>query len=91
MPNMRLTKLPAREQDPNVRNCNFEEVSQGYTDLIGLPLYCSGVSTICTGWYNTQRRFSISDYIPRSGGKQPNRRYLSTVTSAGMRVKYHIN
>ena len=30
MPNMRLTKLPAREQDPNVRNCNFQEVSQGY-------------------------------------------------------------
>ena len=30
MPNMRMTKLPAREQDPNVRNKNFSEVSQGY-------------------------------------------------------------
>jgi glutamate synthase (NADPH/NADH) small chain len=28
--NMRMTKLPAREQDPNVRNRNFSEVSQGY-------------------------------------------------------------
>ena len=30
--NMRLTKLPAREQDPNVRNKNFSEVSQGYDE-----------------------------------------------------------
>ena len=30
MPNMSLTKLPAREQAADVRNKNFEEVSQGY-------------------------------------------------------------
>ena len=30
MPNMRMTKLPAREQDPDIRNKNFSEVSQGY-------------------------------------------------------------
>ena len=30
MPNMRLTKLPPREQAPDVRNKNFFEVSQGY-------------------------------------------------------------
>ncbi len=30
MPNMRLTKLPSREQAPEVRNKNFFEVSQGY-------------------------------------------------------------
>ena len=30
MPNMSLKKLPAREQDPHVRNQNFLEVSQGY-------------------------------------------------------------
>ncbi|MPM44628.1 Glutamate synthase [NADPH] small chain [bioreactor metagenome] len=36
MPNMRLTKLPAREQDPNVRNCNFEEVSQGYDEAMAV-------------------------------------------------------
>ncbi len=36
MPNMRLTKLPAREQDPNVRNCNFEEVSQGYDEAMAI-------------------------------------------------------
>ena len=32
MPNMRLTKLPAREQDPVVRSGNFSEVSQGYDE-----------------------------------------------------------
>src|SRR5512133_3672538 len=36
MPNMSLTKLPAREQDPNIRNCNFEEVSQGYDEAMAI-------------------------------------------------------
>ena len=31
MPNMSLTKNPMPEQDPNVRNHNFKEVSTGYT------------------------------------------------------------
>jgi len=31
MPNMRLTKVPAAEQEPLVRNKNFEEVALGYT------------------------------------------------------------
>ena len=36
MPNMSLTKLPAREQDPDIRNCNFEEVSQGYDEAMAI-------------------------------------------------------
>ena len=31
MPNMSLTKLPMPEQDPKVRNHNFDEVALGYT------------------------------------------------------------
>jgi glutamate synthase (NADPH/NADH) small chain len=31
MPNMTMTKTPMPEQDPNVRNKNFKEVSLGYT------------------------------------------------------------
>lgn len=31
MPNMSLTKVPMPEQEPNVRNKNFEEVTTGYT------------------------------------------------------------
>ena len=31
MPNMQMNKTPMPEQDPNVRNRNFEEVSLGYT------------------------------------------------------------
>lgn len=31
MPNMTLTKVPMPEQDPNVRNKNFDEVALGYT------------------------------------------------------------
>ena len=32
MPNMSLEKVKMPEQDPNVRNKNFKEVSQGYTE-----------------------------------------------------------
>lgn len=32
MPNMNLKKTPMPEQDPNVRNKNYKEVSAGYTD-----------------------------------------------------------
>lgn len=32
MPNMSLKKTPIPEQDPNVRNKNFDEVSLGYTE-----------------------------------------------------------
>ena len=31
MPNMSLTKVPAAEQEPLVRNKNFQEVALGYT------------------------------------------------------------
>ena len=32
MPNMSLKKVPMPEQDPQVRNRNFEEVATGYTE-----------------------------------------------------------
>ena len=36
MPNMTPKKTPMPEQDPNVRNKNFEEVTLGYTDEMAL-------------------------------------------------------
>ena len=36
MPNMSLTKVKMPEQDPNVRNHNFEEVALGYTEQMAL-------------------------------------------------------
>ncbi len=36
MPNMSLKKLPAREQAPEIRNCNFEEVSLGYDEAMAV-------------------------------------------------------
>ena len=36
MPNMSLTKVPMPEQDPNVRNKNFEEVALGYTEEMAM-------------------------------------------------------
>ena len=36
MPNMSLAKVPMPEQDPNVRNKNFLEVSMGYTEEMAM-------------------------------------------------------
>lgn len=36
MPNMSSTKVPMPEQDPNIRNKNFEEVSSGYTEEMAM-------------------------------------------------------
>ncbi|MGN0661086.1 MAG: NADPH-dependent glutamate synthase, partial [Oscillospiraceae bacterium] len=36
MPNMSLVKTPMPEQDPNVRNKNFKEVSTGYTEEMAI-------------------------------------------------------
>ena len=33
---MTLQKTPAREQEPNIRNKNFKEVSQGYDEELAL-------------------------------------------------------
>lgn len=61
----------------NLSTINGFEVILGYTDCIGIPLYSTGIASICTGWYNTQRRFSSTDYIPRTGGRRPSKRYFS--------------
>ena len=34
MPNMSMVKTPIPEQEPNVRNKNFDEVALGYTCLL---------------------------------------------------------
>lgn len=36
MPNMSLTKVPMPEQEPNIRNKNFEEVALGYTEEMAM-------------------------------------------------------
>ena len=36
MPNMSLHKVPMPEQDPNVRNKNFQEVALGYTEEMAM-------------------------------------------------------
>ena len=36
MPNMSLNKVPMPEQEPNVRNKNFEEVALGYTEEMAM-------------------------------------------------------
>jgi len=74
----------------NLALINGYEVIVGYCDLIGLPLYCTGIRGIASGWHNTLRRFSRQDYVPRTGGKQPNKRYLSMPLLARVQINPQI-
>lgn len=61
----------------NLSFINEFEVILGYGDFIGVPIYCTGINTIATGWFNTLRRFSSNDLISRDGGRRANKRYFS--------------
>ncbi len=68
MPNMRMTKLPPREQAPDVRNKNFQEVSQGYDadmamDEAGRCLHCKNQPCVAGCPVNVQ----IPDFIKLVG------------------------
>ncbi|MEG1297184.1 MAG: FAD-dependent oxidoreductase, partial [Niameybacter sp.] len=52
MPNMRLDKVPMPEQEPNVRNQNFQEVTLGYTEEMAME-----EATRCL---NCKQRFCVA-------------------------------
>jgi len=57
---------------------NQYDIILGYTDMIGIPLYTTGISTIANGWFNTLKRFSEYNFIASKGGRRPNKRYTSS-------------
>lgn len=56
---------------------NQYEVVLGYTDFVGLPIYCTGIKAISTGWFNGLKQFSLSRFQPSAGGRRPLPRYTS--------------
>lgn len=56
---------------------NQYEVILGYTDFVGIPIYCTGIKAISTGWFNGLKQFSLSRFQPSTGGRRPLPRYTS--------------
>lgn len=58
---------------------NGFEVINGYSDILTPFLAAAGGSAGATGWFNTQKVFSLDRFSPPSpGGRRPVLRYLST-------------
>ncbi len=75
----------------NLSYINEFEIILGFGDFIGIPIYCTGINTISTGWFNTLRRFSSTDLIPRDGGRRANRRYFSNKILNSLLIVPEIN
>jgi hypothetical protein len=57
---------------------NGLEAINGYTDALIPYIAASGASSFATGWYNTQKNFSLKKFEPTSGfARRPVSRYMS--------------
>lgn len=56
---------------------NQYEVIFGYTDFVGIPIYCTGIKAMSTGWFNGLKQFTLSRFQPSTGGRRPLPRYTS--------------
>lgn len=60
-------------------NLNGFQVVNGYSDILTPFLAAAGGEAGATGWFNTQKVFSLDRFAPPSpGGRRPVYRYLST-------------
>lgn len=75
----------------NLSYINEFEIILGFSDFIGIPIYCTGINTIATGWFNTLRRFSSTDLISRGGGRRANKRYFSNKILNSLLILPEIN
>jgi hypothetical protein len=57
---------------------NQYHIIVGYSDLISFILHSSGVKSTACGWYQNLRQFSMSRFLPTTGGHRPIKRYSST-------------
>jgi len=55
---------------------NRYRVLWGYSDLAGLAGIAAGASGSATGWFYSLRMWSVQKWLPQSGGRQPNARFL---------------
>ena len=56
---------------------NQYRVFCGYTDMLTLLLHAVGVTGTASGWFANLRQFTLSRFLPTSGGRRPRPRYTS--------------
>ena len=49
----------------------------GYTDMVTLLMHAVGVDGTAAGWYFNLRRFTLTRFLPATGGRRPRSRYSS--------------
>lgn len=66
---------------------NGIETINGYTDTLMPYVAAAGGSAFATGWYNTQKNFSLKKFEPTSGfARRPASRYLSIALLKSIRT-----
>ena len=56
---------------------NQYEVIWGYSDIPGLAGIAAGATSIGSGWYHSLRMWSPQKWIPKTGGRSANPRFLA--------------
>lgn len=59
-------------------NLNQYDVIMGYSDILGVPLSVTSLKGIGSGWFNGLNTFTLSRFMPSSGGRRPNPRYMTS-------------
>lgn len=66
---------------------NGVETINGYTDVLAPYVAASGGASFATGWYNTQKNFSLKKFEPSSGfARRPVSRYMSQALLKSIRT-----
>lgn len=56
---------------------NQYEVIWGYSDVAGLAGLAAGATSLASGWYHSLRMWSPQKWIPKTGGRSANPRFLA--------------
>lgn len=49
----------------------------GYSDWMGFLFQAVGATMSATGWHNSLKQFTLSRFLPQTGGRRPRKRYSS--------------
>ena len=56
---------------------NSYQVVVGYSDWMGFLLQAVGAAFSASGWHNSLKQFTLSRFLPQTGGRRPRKRYSS--------------
>lgn len=56
---------------------NNYQVVVGYSDWMGFLLQAVGATFSASGWHNSLKQFTLSRFLPQTGGRRPRKRYSS--------------